>query len=115
MLETVTQPGGTGTRAAVPGYRVAGKTGTVRKAGPTGYGEDDGYIAMFAGVAPVSRPRLAMAVLVDGPRGDEYYGGQVAAPVFGQVMAGALRLMNIAPDGDALPSGLIVAGGEGRP
>lgn len=115
MLETVTQPGGTGTRAAVPGYRVAGKTGTVRKAGPTGYGEDDGYIAMFAGVAPVSQPRLAMAVLVDEPRGDAYYGGQVAAPVFGQVMAGALRLMNIAPDGDAPPSGVIVAGREGRP
>jgi len=115
MLETVTLPGGTGTRAAVPGYRIAGKTGTVRKAGATGYGEDDGYIAMFAGVAPVSAPRLAMVVLVDEPSRGGYYGGQVAAPVFGQVMAGALRLLNIAPDGEATPEGMIVAGGEARP
>jgi cell division protein FtsI (penicillin-binding protein 3) len=97
MLERVVHQGGTGTRAAVPGYRVAGKTGTSRKVGSSGYSEDN-YIAVFAGFAPASRPRLAMVVMVDRPDSGEYYGGIVAAPVFSSVMAGALRLMDIAPD-----------------
>ncbi len=97
MMELVTQAGGTGTRAAVQGYRVAGKTGTVRKLSGGSY-SDDAYLALFAGMAPASRPRLVMVVIVDEPRDGEYYGGQIAAPVFGHVMAGALRLLDIPPD-----------------
>ncbi|MBI3774554.1 MAG: penicillin-binding protein 2 [Gammaproteobacteria bacterium] len=98
MLETVSQEGGTGTEARVAGYRVAGKTGTVKKSQEGGYAEHS-YLAVFAGFAPMSNPRLAMVVMVDEPQGDAYYGGQVAAPVFSAVMSGALRLLNIAPDG----------------
>lgn len=97
MLETVVQDGGTGTRARVPGYTVAGKTGTVKKVGPDGYSEDR-YQAIFAGMVPADRPRLVMVVTVDEPRGEAYYGGDVAAPVFAKVTAGALRLLGIAPD-----------------
>ncbi len=97
MMQRVIQPGGTATEAAVPGYRVAGKTGTVKKASAGGYSEDS-YLAVFAGFAPASRPRLVMVVMIDEPRGDVYYGGLVAAPVFSNVMGGALRLLNIAPD-----------------
>ncbi len=96
MLETVTLPGGTATRASVPGYRVAAKTGTSRKVGVGGYG--DRYVSSIAGFAPVSRPRLATVVVIHDPRGDEYYGGAVAGPLFGQVMADALRLMDVPPD-----------------
>jgi cell division protein FtsI (penicillin-binding protein 3) len=97
MLETVVQPGGTATKAKIPGYRVAGKTGTVKKLGENGY-VDDHYIAVFAGMAPASDPRLVMVVMVDDPGGDQYYGGQVAAPVFAKVMEGALRMLDVAPD-----------------
>ena len=97
MMERVVAKGGTGTRAAVSGYRIAGKTGTVKKSGAGGYVEDS-YIAVFAGIAPASEPRLAMVVMIDEPRGEKYYGGVVAAPVFGKVMAGALRLLDIPPD-----------------
>jgi cell division protein FtsI (penicillin-binding protein 3) len=97
MLERVVQRGGTGTRAAVAGYRVAGKTGTVRKASPSGYTEEN-YLSVFAGMAPASRPRLAMVVVVDRPDDGEYYGGVIAAPVFSRVMEGALRLLDVAPD-----------------
>jgi cell division protein FtsI (penicillin-binding protein 3) len=100
MLESVVAAGGTGTRAQVRGYRIAGKTGTVRKSGIGGY-VDDKYVAVFAGLAPVSQPQLVCVVMINEPGGDEYYGGQVAGPVFANVMAGALRLLNIAPD--ALP------------
>ncbi|AKS42732.1 peptidoglycan D,D-transpeptidase FtsI family protein [Wenzhouxiangella marina] len=96
MMETVTQPGGTGTRAAIPGYRVAGKTGTSRKAGGGGY--NDRYVASFTGFAPASRPRLAATVVINDPGGEEYYGGQVAAPVFARVMDAGLRLFNVPPD-----------------
>lgn len=98
MLEGVVAPGGTGTQAAIPGYRVAGKTGTVHKSGPGGYAEED-YIASFVGFVPASDPRLVMAVTIDEPRSEEYYGGQVAAPVFSRVMSEALRILNIPPDG----------------
>ncbi len=96
MMETVTQPGGTATKAAVPGYRVAAKTGTSRKATHGGYSDE--YMTVTAGVAPISNPRIALVAIVNQPQGDEYYGGQVAAPVFGQVMKDALQILNVAPD-----------------
>lgn len=98
MMEQATLPGGTAVQARVPAYRVAGKTGTVRKSVAGGYSEDR-YVAWFAGMAPASDPSLVMVVMLDAPSGDAYYGGQVAAPVFSQVMGGALRLLNVAPDG----------------
>ncbi|RBO81980.1 peptidoglycan D,D-transpeptidase FtsI family protein [Marinomonas aquiplantarum] len=101
MMEAVVQRG-SGRAAQIPGYRVAGKTGTVHKVGSKGY-EYDQYIALFAGVAPASDPRLAMVVMVNDPKGREYYGGEVAAPVFSRVMEGALTTLNIYPD---LPEGL---------
>lgn len=101
MMEGVVQRG-SGKAAQIPGYRVAGKTGTVHKVGSKGY-EYDQYIALFAGVAPASNPRLAMVVMINDPKGREYYGGEVAAPVFSRVMEGALTTLNIYPD---LPEGL---------
>ena len=86
MLASVVQRGGTGVRARVEGFQVAGKTGTARKAGPGGY-LPDSYTAIFAGVIPADHPRYAMVVMVDDPRGDRYYGGSVAAPVFSKVMS----------------------------
>ena len=97
MLEMVTQPGGTATRAQVAGYRVAGKTGTAHKLVGVNYASDR-YIASFVGFAPASHPRLVIAVMLDEPGGKYYYGGEVAAPVFSNVMAGALRLLGIEPD-----------------
>ena len=97
MLEGVVTPGGTGTAARVPYYRVAGKTGTVHKFIDGAYSEDH-YLALFAGYAPASHPRLAMVVTVDDPTQGGYYGGLVAAPVFSRVMGGALRLLNVMPD-----------------
>lgn len=97
LLESVITPSGTGTRAALTGYRVAGKTGTALKSTAGGYSTDK-YMAVFAGVVPASAPRLAAVVIIDEPGGTQYYGGDVAAPVFAAVMAGALRLMAIAPD-----------------
>jgi cell division protein FtsI (penicillin-binding protein 3) len=97
MLERVVEKGGTGTKAAVPGYRIAGKTGTVKKSGAGGYVEDS-YLALFAGFAPASDPRLVMVVMVDEPRSEKYGGGSVAAPVFSKVMSGALRMLDIPPD-----------------
>jgi len=97
MLELAVGKDGTGSRAAVPGYRVGGKTGTARKVTSGGY-SDKHYMALFAGFAPAATPRLAMVVVIDEPQGTDYYGGQVAAPVFGRVMSGALRLLDVAPD-----------------
>jgi len=97
MMEKVTQKGGTGTKAQVSGYRVAGKTGTVRKASGGGYDEQN-YLAIFAGMAPASDPRLVMVAIIDQPQSGEYYGGAVAGPLFSRVMAGALRLLDIPPD-----------------
>lgn len=97
MMETVTNTGGTGRRAAVHGYRVAGKTGTVHKITSTGYAEDK-YLSFFAGVIPVSDPRIVVVVIVDNPKGQEYYGGEVAAPVFSRISGSAMRLLNVAPD-----------------
>ena len=97
MMEAVVRPGGTATDAAVSGYRVAGKTGTVHKSIAGGYA-DDQYVSIFAGMAPASRPRLVMAVTINEPRNGDYYGGKVAGPVFSKVMSGALRLLNVPPD-----------------
>lgn len=102
MLERAVGVSGTGAAASVRHYRVAGKTGTVHKL-VNGQYADDRYVALFAGMAPASRPRLVMVVTVDDPRGDAHFGGAVAAPVFREVMAGAMRLMNIAPDDIELP------------
>jgi cell division protein FtsI (penicillin-binding protein 3) len=98
MMETATLPGGTATRATIPGYRVGGKTGTAHKlrADRKGYSTNE-YRALFAGVAPVSDPRLAMVVVVENPQGT-YYGGTVSAPVFARVMQESLRLMNVPLD-----------------
>jgi len=101
MLEEVVRPGGTGTKASVPGYRVAGKTGTAWKFAAGGYSEDK-YISIFAGLAPASDPRLAAVVVIDEPSGELYYGSDVAAPVFADVMTESLRLLAVPPD--ALPA-----------
>ena len=97
MLEQATGPDGTAPQARIAGYRVAGKTGTVKKPAPGGYSRNK-YLAVFAGFAPASDPRLVMVVMVDEPSNGKYYGGQVAAPVFSSVMSGALRLMAVPPD-----------------
>ncbi|MGB5630726.1 MAG: penicillin-binding transpeptidase domain-containing protein [Woeseiaceae bacterium] len=97
MLEEVVRPGGTGTKAAVDGYRVAGKTGTAWKFAAGGYSQDK-YISIFAGLAPASDPRLATVVVIDEPGGELYYGSDVAAPVFADVMSESLRLLAVAPD-----------------
>ncbi|WP_375138177.1 peptidoglycan D,D-transpeptidase FtsI family protein [Stutzerimonas azotifigens] len=98
LVQVIEAPGGAH-RAQVPGYHVAGKSGTARKAtvGSKGYTEH-AYRSLFAGFAPANNPRIAMVVVIDEPSKVGYYGGLVSAPVFGKVMAGALRLMNIAPD-----------------
>lgn len=102
MLETVTGPEGTGQRARVPNYRVAGKTGTTRKVMPGGY--QSRYISYFAGIVPVSNPRLVGVVVINDPRGEFYFGGLVAAPVFAEVMSGALRLLDVPPDNLPAPT-----------
>jgi cell division protein FtsI (penicillin-binding protein 3) len=96
LLETVVTSG-TGTRAAVRGYRIAGKTGTAWKSTVGGYSTDR-YMAVFGGVVPASQPRLAAVVVIDEPSNGKYHGGDVAAPVFSAVMAGALRLLAVPPD-----------------
>ncbi len=83
--------------AVVAGYQVAGKTGTAKKSVAGGYQKDD-YVAVFAGIAPASNPRLVMAVMIDEPTQNGYYGGIVAAPVFQEVISNALRILDVAPD-----------------
>lgn len=100
MMESVALPGGGGTKAAIKGYRIAIKTGTAKKVGPDG-NYINKYIAYTAGVAPASNPRFALVVVINDPQGGKYYGGAVSAPVFGAIMGGVLRTMNIKPD--ALP------------
>jgi cell division protein FtsI (penicillin-binding protein 3) len=102
MLEAVVSPAGTGIQAAIPGYRVAGKTGTAWKSSAGGYSTDR-YMAVFGGVAPATQPRLAAVVVIDEPGAGLYYGGDVAAPVFSRVVGGALRLMAVAPDASIQP------------
>jgi cell division protein FtsI (penicillin-binding protein 3) len=97
MLESVIDIDGTGRHAKVSGYRVAGKTGTARIAGKKGY-EANHHIATFAGIAPVSDPRLIVVVVINDPTKISYYGGTVAAPLFAKVMGAALRIMDVQPD-----------------
>ncbi len=102
MLETVTGPEGSAKRAAITGYRVAGKSGTSRKAVSGGY--ERRYVSLFAGLVPVTNPRFAVVVMIDDPRATDaagnlmYFGGLVAAPVFHNIMDGALRIMDVPPD-----------------
>ncbi len=107
MMEEVVRPGGTGNNASIAGYRVAGKTGTAWKFAAGGYSEDK-YFSIFAGLVPASNPRLAAVVVIDEPSGDLYYGSDVAAPVFANVMAESLRLLAIPPD--ALPVNGVAGG-----
>jgi cell division protein FtsI (penicillin-binding protein 3) len=109
MLEAAVQPGGTGARARIVGWRVAGKTGTAHKLDNGGYAADK-YLSSFVGLAPASAPRLVLAVMIDEPAG-QYYGGAVAAPVFAQVMQGALRMLEVPHDAPLEPLG---APGEGE-
>ncbi len=97
MMEMAVMPGGTAPRAQVPGYRVAGKTGTAHKAENGGYAEHK-YVSSFVGFGPVTRPRFIVAVMLDEPQGAKYYGGDVGAPVFSAVMGAALRMMAVSPD-----------------
>ena len=99
MLETVVDPkrGGSASDARVPFYKVAGKTGTVHVVGKYGY-EENLHNSLFVGLVPASDPKLVIVVIVYEPKGDEHYGGQVAAPVFSRVASGAMRILNIAPD-----------------
>lgn len=97
MLEHVIEKDGTAYQARVDGYRVAGKTGTVKKAISGGYAEKE-YLSIFVGLAPVSNPRFVIAVMVDQPNAGKYYGGLVAAPAFSRIMTGALKVYGVAPD-----------------
>jgi cell division protein FtsI (penicillin-binding protein 3) len=97
MLQAVVAPSGGGKQAAIPGYTVAGKTGTAWKATAGGYATDR-YLAVFGGIAPASAPRLAAVVIIDEPGAGKYYGGEVAAPVFSGIVGGALRLLAVPPD-----------------
>lgn len=101
MLEMAVLPGGTAPKAQIAGYRVAGKTGTAHKIEGGSYANK--YVASFVGFAPVSDPRLIIAVMIDEPSNGKYYGGDVAAPVFAQVMAGSLRTLGVAPDAPLKP------------
>lgn len=104
MLEAVVSGAdGTGKQAQVPGYRVAGKTGTARIAGKRGY-EERRYIASFIGIAPVSHPRLVVAVVIHEPSRLGYYAAAVAAPLFSSVMGASLRILDISPDEPTSPT-----------
>ena len=118
MLEMATSDGGTGRAANVDGYRVGGKTGTARKQIGAGYAKNR-YRALFVGMAPMSAPRVIVAVMIDDPAGKAFYGGTVAGPVFSGVTAGTLQLLGVPPDVAAAPeppkgtSGTKVGSGRG--
>ena len=97
MLEAVVLPGGTGGRAGVRNFHVAGKTGTTQKVGVGGY-DSDRHGAIFAGFAPATDPRLVVVVMIDEPQGAAYHGGDIAAPVFANIVSGALRVLAVPPD-----------------
>ncbi|MFT4925587.1 MAG: cell division protein FtsI (penicillin-binding protein 3) [Phenylobacterium sp.] len=107
MLESVLAEGGTGTKAAVAGYRIAGKTGTSRMASGGSYGSD--YVGSFGGVGPVSDPKIAVVVLIVDPAGDYFYGNDVAGPAFSTIMGSALQLLNVPPDADDMRNKRIIA------
>jgi cell division protein FtsI/penicillin-binding protein 2 len=98
MLEGVLAPGGTASEVSIPGYQLAGKTGTASKVDPaTGEYSKSAYVASFMGFAPASNPKLLCAVIVDEPQAGSIYGGTVAAPAFGQIMSFALPYLRIPP------------------
>ena len=100
MLETVVDPrkGGTAAEANVPLYTVAGKTGTARLLSKDGGYREDEHNSLFVGMAPATDPRIVVAIVINDPKGEEHYGGQVAAPVFSRIVSGSMRILNIAPD-----------------
>lgn len=110
VLNRVTGDTGTARRARIPGYPVGGKTGTVHQVGAQGYLEDK-YRALFAGVAPAEDPRIVTVVVLNGPKGEQYGGGAVAAPVFSRVAQGAMRLLNVSPESPET----VVASADKRP
>jgi cell division protein FtsI (penicillin-binding protein 3) len=97
MMQGVATETGTAPKARVPGYPVAGKTGTTRKVGAMGY-DDSRHVAFFAGLAPVDEPRIVVVVVVNEPKGDRVGGGDVAAPVFARIVARALRVLGVEPE-----------------
>ncbi|MGA1664938.1 MAG: penicillin-binding transpeptidase domain-containing protein, partial [Burkholderiaceae bacterium] len=97
MLELATGPGGTAPKAQIPGFRVAGKTGTAHKPEAGGYSKSR-YIASFVGFVPADAPRYVIAVMVDEPSAGKHYGGDVAAPVFAQIASESLRRLQMSPD-----------------
>jgi len=101
MLETVTQQGGTAKKGQVPGFRVAGKTGTTEKLVNGQYTENF-YVSSFVGFGPVSNPRYIIAVTIDEPSAGKHFGGEVAAPVFSTVMSQALRMSGVLPDQNSM-------------
>lgn len=106
ILQGVVAEGGTGIRAAIPGYTVAGKSGTARKVDPENRGYLEGkYIASFAGFAPVHHPRVSALVILDEPQG-KYYGGEIAAPPFQKVMEQTLKYLGVSPDSGLQASSL---------
>jgi cell division protein FtsI (penicillin-binding protein 3) len=111
MLEAVVDREGTALRASIDNYRVAGKTGTARISTPGGYA-DDRYRAIFAGIVPASAPRFVAVVVIEEPRGPEYHGGDVAAPVFAEVIGTALRLYGVAPDALDAPTATLLSRAE---
>jgi cell division protein FtsI (penicillin-binding protein 3) len=112
LMQKVIETGGTGTRAALVGFRVSGKTGTARKSVNGAYATDS-HLATFAGLVPASHPKLATVIVIDDPSGALYYAADVAAPVFANVMSGALRLLDIPPDDlQNVPAASLVRTGE---
>jgi cell division protein FtsI (penicillin-binding protein 3) len=114
MLEAVVSPEGTGQRAAIRNFHVAGKTGTSQKAGVGGH-SDDRHAAIFAGFAPATQPRFVVIVVLDEPQGDLYYGGEIAAPVFANIVSGALRVLAVPPDALPAPPLTVVAQAQVSP
>jgi cell division protein FtsI (penicillin-binding protein 3) len=114
MLEAVVAPTGTGKRAAIRNFHIAGKTGTTRKSDVGGYAADR-HGAIFAGIAPARSPRLVVVVMIDEPQGQAYYGGDVAAPVFSNIVSGALRVMAVPPDALPAPAMTVLAQAQVRP
>ena len=98
MLRAASSHKGTGRRAMIDGYSVGGKTGTLHKVKVDGGYDDNRYMSVFAGLSPISSPRLATVVVIDEPRQGDYFGGLVAAPVFSEITGNALRLMQVTPD-----------------
>ncbi|RYY86017.1 MAG: penicillin-binding protein 2, partial [Comamonadaceae bacterium] len=97
MLQMAAGPGGTGQRAQTVGYSVGGKSGTAHKQVGKGYASNK-YRSWFTGMAPIDKPRIVVAVMIDEPSAGQYFGGAVAAPVFSEVVQQTLRMMNVPPD-----------------